>query len=561
MKNRITPLLAILLLSTGLSYSTRMLQAQENPSLLEDEIRTDPVEFQNRSNARASVRRREMDTDLGKILAITVREQGTVTRNGFRITRVFNPEEDGYGADTVEILPDARFGHINVIQRVLSGYLAESFQYGRADSQVLAQFLLYYNAKVKSSWKDISSRYSSSATAAAGNSPGISTRYQEWPGQTTILLPLKKSLVRPGETDLSHGEVEKETHDATTEEKKDLNEVQERRKEDDLRKLDDKKREIQQEKKELKEENTQLKKEEQQIKEEKKQNDQKLTELKKEPEKNQEEIKKTEEKQQDLTRKEQENKQAQDENQQRTEEVTKEEQAVDQQVADTKSGNDSGSSGDASGSQSQENLSKEEVKQIVEENKTLKEEKKKEEEMSDNVVGEKILFLKIIRYIEGGHYNNELWQIDPVKDDTLKRGPFTNICGKEFVAMDGAGVVVIGYDDGAHSNEKHHLVLLDSETLAKKAMTTEEIFWRTPLIEKDGMLYAIEVQGTNHFLVRYKPDMTLDKRSDQPVNPNSEITFFREKIYMTGQPAQNSDATAIQVFDRKELKLMKSIAP
>ena len=535
---------------------------QNSPGLLEEEIRTDPVNFENRSLLRASRQRREMDINLGALLAEEVLKNGSVERNGFRITRLFEKGTPGHGADVVEILPDANFGHVNVIQRVLSGYLAEAFQYGKGDAGVLARFLLYYNASVRPRWKEVSGKYSGDVgDFLSSRYPGISTVYRDWPGKTAIVLPLKKSLVRPGQTDLDHGEVNRETHDASSSDRQELKEVQQRRREDDLNKLEEKKSEIKQEKKELNQEKKDLKQEEKEIQQEKKQNEEKLTELKKNPEANREEIKKEEKRKEELTRQEEQNQTEQTENQKRTDEVANQEKQVEEQIQKTENA-DASEGGDSQKSPvGKSEMSQDQVAALVEENKQLKEEKKKEEQMSENVVGEKILFLKILRYIEGGHYNNELWQIDPVKDDALSRGPFTNICGKEFLPVEGKGVVVIGYDDGEHTNDRHHLVLLDSSTLALSAMTKEEIFWRSPMIEKDGMIYAVEVIGNEYYLSRFKMDMTLDQSSSVPINPNSNVTFFKEKIYVTGQQEGTQGKTGIQVFNRSDLKLIKSINP
>ncbi|MBW7858931.1 MAG: hypothetical protein H3C43_11715 [Leptonema sp. (in: Bacteria)] len=44
------------------------------------------------------------------------------------------------------------------------------------------------------------------------------------------------------------------------------------------------------------------------------------------------------------------------------------------------------------------------------------------------------------------------------------------------------------------------------------------------------------------------------------MSPYSEITFFKDKIYVTGQDKEGKPTT-IQVFNRADLKLLKTIVP
>jgi hypothetical protein len=74
------------------------------------------------------------------------------------------------------------------------------------------------------------------------------------------------------------------------------------------------------------------------------------------------------------------------------------------------------------------------------------------------------------------------------------------------------------------------------------------------------MVYAFEIHRNLYYLSRFKKDMTLDARSSIAVNPDSDITFFNEKIYVTGKK-NNGEMTTIQVLSRKDLSALKTIDP
>ena len=176
------------------------------------------------------------------------------------------------------------------------------------------------------------------------------------------------------------------------------------------------------------------------------------------------------------------------------------------------------------------------------------------------MVEDKILFMRVLRYTSKGHYNNELWYIDAAKDDALQRSSFTKICSREFVVMKDVGILVTGYIGEVDDPSEHRLILLNTDNLDKKTESEERVFWNTPMIQKDGMIYAIMEKDGEYFLARFNNDLTVDAVSSAPVNLYSDITFYKEKIYLTGKP-RSGENTTIQVFNRADLKLAKTIEP
>ncbi|MBE7437530.1 MAG: hypothetical protein HS115_03665 [Spirochaetales bacterium] len=519
------------------------------PALSEEEVKVPRVRFINRTNARASEAARAGDGALGRDLARETIEKNKASKNRVDIQRIFDEQQAGFGADVVDV--NNAFGHINVLQRVLKGYLQEAFQYNEADADTLSQFVLYYNARNRGEAEKLKEKYSPAVMAAVSpQKVGIDRSYQNWAGRTQLLLPLRKSIVRPGRKDIENKELRKNSGPIDPAELKKMQEIEDRRRTEDKKLLEKKGEELKKEAAVVKKEQETLKKESGEVKKELADTGKKLQELRKDPEANKEEIAKAEKKEEELQKKEQEVAAA-------SKEAAKKEEAIkseQKEVAEAKK---------EIAKEEGRDLDKEkeaELAAMKKEKEELEKEKKEKEEKSENVMGDKILFLRVVRYIQGGHYQNELWWVDAAKDDALFRGPFSNICGRDFLVTDG-GIVVSGYKGSAHNDTDHNLVLLDPKDLSVKAQSAEKIFWRSSLDFRDGKIYSIIQENGSYYLARHTPALALEAKSSAPISEDSKITFFQEKIYVTGKGTAANKDTTIQVFNKADLKQSRVIVP
>lgn len=249
--------------------------------------------------------------------------------------------------------------------------------------------------------------------------------YRNWAGRTQIVIPLVKNVVRPGKTDVNTGEIKKET-DSTLkkDEKKQLTDLENRRKDDTDKKLDQKQDQLKKEEQKIEQKKEDVRRQQDEVKQQKEDTGKKIQELQRDPVKNAEEIKKQEQKQQEITRTEQDLKKQEEQVKKKT--ANKQEQ---KEVKDQKSEPAKTDQTPAKDTGKLDTLKKEEQE--------LKKQAEDKEQKSENVVGEKILFLRFLKYHSDGHYSNELWLLDPKKDDTLMKSPYANICGREFVVVQG----------------------------------------------------------------------------------------------------------------------------
>ncbi len=205
----------------------------------------------------------------------------------------------------------------------------------------------------------------------------------------------------------------------------------------------------------------------------------------------------------------------------------------------------------------------EKAKQIQEISKELTDLKKTVEDKlqkSDNLIGDKVLFLQVVKYENDGHFTNDLWVLDPEEEEGLYKSPFENICGRDFKVLS-TGVLVVGFEGQESDNSFHHLVLLNKDDLTVKKISKENIYWRSQLFLMDKKIYGYEIsEDKKIYLSRFSEDLVFEARSSEPVNIYSDITFNKSKIFVTSK-LQGSTSTSIMILNKDDLKVLKSFKP
>ncbi len=554
----------ILLFSIFILLIGDSLQTQENPKVAEEALQGRRIQFINRTNQRASEFFRTLNIINGKELAEEILNKNESIKNNIIAKRIFDPEVEKFGADIIILTEKTNYGHINSIMRVIQGYLETAFEYTPKQAETISELIVYYNASLRLNPKNIQDSYSVNVINNIDlRKAGIDRSYRNWSGKTQLLIPLRKNIVRPEKTDVDRKEIIEfieEDKKIPTEKKEELKKIDEEIKKEDLKKIEEKEKEIQKKEEQIKQESEIIKKEEEQIKKQLEDTNKRLEELRKDPEKNKEQIIEEEKKVEQLQEQKKEVEQQKQEIQKQQEQIQQEKKELAEQKQELQNQQVSRKEEEKKESQTTPTTKMDQqLENLKKENEELRKILEKKEELSENVINEKILFLKVLRYIEGGHYNNELWLLDPNKDDTLIKGPFTNICSRTFLPVEKLGVIVIGYEGSSHDNTPHNLYLLDADTLTVKAKSKENIIFTSFLIYKDNLIYAIEDFNGKYYLSRFNEKLELEARSSTNIHPHTEITFFKDKIYLTG--SGKDDNIPIQVYDRKDLKLLKVIEP
>ncbi len=533
------------------------------------EIRTAPVRFQNYNKKRAPRSLEVDDLQIGENLATSISNSNQADVSGIEVQRVFNPEQSRLGADIVRIKGKSTIGHVNRIQRILSSYLETKFGYSIKEAKIASRLILYYNAHNRGNLPFVQKRYSSQVVQnIVPEKIGIDRSYKNWIGKTELLLPLRKNILLPQETDLNLKESRKGSGPIANKDKKVFQQLEKDRNKKEIIGLTKKSKELKKSAKEIQKEKKEIQKSNQKIQKEKEVNEKKIKELKKDPRKNALTIKKVEQKQKKIEEKQKKIETKKKEIQKRQTRIEKKQEQVSKQKKEAKDNakslkNESKESLPTRSlaktkSPEKERDTQKELEKLKKENKILKAEKK--EKPSENIVADKLLFMRVLRYTKKGHYKNELWYIDANKNDTLLRSSFTNICSRDFTVIPNIGVAITGYKGSVDSNDNHHLVLLDIQKLRKVKESKTSVHWRTPIIERNSKIYAFEKKGKKYYLARFNKNLLLEKRSNDSINPFAKITFYKGKIYLTGSSNKNKD-TKIHVFKETDLSTIKIIDP
>lgn len=508
----------------------------ERPRVQEKELQgAKKVQFFNRANSRANSKLIQEQEELGRKLAKMVESNPNIPHRlkGIEVKRYASEKSGFMGADILSLGNEVNYGHFHSLKRLLASYIQNAFEFSESNADTIALFALYYNAIHRNQKSYFRDKYSPNVVNELDvEKVGLSQYYNDWPNNTQLVIPIDYNQISKRE-EISLEEIAKdvkELPEIKPEDKKKMEEI-----------IIEKKKETQN----IPDTRTIQGKSESITKEEipKKTNPEIIREAKQETVPSVKEVVTS-----SKTEMKEENRPEFGKKTEITEKPKQEESTYallpkKEEPAPTP----------------KERELEKKIEQLKKENEDLKIKEKEKEEKSENIIGDKVLFLRLVKYEDDGHYTNELWVLDASNEQTLYKSPYTNICGKEFHVIK-EGVVVIGFDGNRPVERVHRLVLLDQEKLSQVKVTKEEIFWRSHIVYKDGKIYAFEKYKNDVYLSRFNPDLTLDARSSEPVGTNSELSFYKDRIFLTGKPG-NEEETVIRILQKQDLKVVKTLKP
>jgi hypothetical protein len=128
-------------------------------------------------------------------------EQGRAVKNGaartgtenryFVIHCVGDPDGDKFDADIFGLGVDVGVDHIRNLRLIIQGYLEGAYDYNASDAALLARYVTIYNAVFRGDWNFFGVRYKDIVIRnLVQGKEGLSIRWDEWPGQTLMVIPL-----------------------------------------------------------------------------------------------------------------------------------------------------------------------------------------------------------------------------------------------------------------------------------------------------------------------------------------------------------------------------------
>jgi hypothetical protein len=170
------------------------------------------------------------------------------------------PEDSKLDADIFILEAGSEVDDVANIMRMVSGYLQAAYSYSPADAQLLARFIVYYNAVFRGNMQYLGGVYK---TIVMGNvtaeNAGIATKYSDWPGKTRMLVPLTPGAQKGSLTSVPAGQLAappvienlQSQPGKALPERKDLTELQQRGIEQNQQKSQEQQQQLQQDQRKL----------------------------------------------------------------------------------------------------------------------------------------------------------------------------------------------------------------------------------------------------------------------------------------------------------------------
>ena len=167
----------------------------------EDEIRVTgdvgTIQFENYTGPHTVIETVEAITEIGRGLgrqvSRSVTKEASFNLNGkYSIIHAIDENEQGkFDADILILNPNASVDHIRNLRRIIAGYLSAAYGYNSNDAMTIATFVTVYNAVYRQKLDIFQDRYKTVVTKNLTKEKcGLSTKWNEWPGKTQIVIPL-----------------------------------------------------------------------------------------------------------------------------------------------------------------------------------------------------------------------------------------------------------------------------------------------------------------------------------------------------------------------------------
>jgi hypothetical protein len=475
-----------------------------------------PVEFlnyegpQNRIETRAQIR--GIGFTAGQAVRAGAGSTGAADRY-FVIHSVSDPEGAKLDADIMGLGPNVGVDHIRNLRLIIQGYLEGAYAYSEPDAALLAQYITIYNAVFRSNWDFWNSRYK---TPVIGNlttdKAGLSTRYDQWPGQALIVIPLQTavagSLSAIDTGTLTEGEVIDEMRQADDRgipERRDMVDIKEREADQAEQRAADQRRDAAREEQAITQDRQQNAQDRQQIEEDRRQVQEdrdagRISEA--EAEEAEEELSarqaETDEKEAELARREESLEETR-------EEARKSEEFAEQKAAEAQ----------------------EERQQIAQDQQGII-------NQEDALESVGILGMSLISADSG---LGRLVRMDPNSAEVLRASAMNTINARTFTIIDGKILAVAGENRG---NSAIRLVEINPGSLEMAQQGDDDIHPQSLLWVNGSDIYAITTSAGGTFLGRYNSDLARQARSTVAVHPFATVTF-QDDVIVT----QNTEGQAV----------------
>ena len=494
-----------------------------------DSVKNKTIEFINYTGPHDAVDSADTIRGIGSNLAGAVKAGRAGDMNRYSVIHCVDPAvKEGLDADIFIIGKNAGVDHINNVRLIIAGYLKAAYGYSDKDAATLAHFVTIYNAVYRKNIDFFNQKYKQVVTKnLTKEKAGLALRYDEWPGQTQIVIPLTdqkyagtiSSVDTTSISDKKVVEKMREDKGKDLEKRKEMVDLKERESEEAAKRAEVAKKEANVKQKEAdkqkKEADTkqkaaekQKKETEQKQKEAKKAEEKAATTGKPEDKKVAEEKKKEAEKSQKETEKKTEEakkaKDAADEKQKKADEAKKEVKE-EEKMAEKKT-----------------EEAQTDRKDIASDTQKIIEEKKAEKKAEGDAAIASSIPGYGLKVVDDSKMLSELVLLDLKTEEELRTSGINTIRGRNLHIVGKNLMAIAGTKSG---NAVIALVLIDAKSLEIVKQSQENIAGESVLIKNGNDYYAVIDNNGKYFIGRYNDKLELQAKSAVEVLPYTPITI------------------------------------
>ena len=519
---RVIYILAIIL---GVLFLAQPLAAQVDKNELEN---LGQVEFINYEGPYSRIETRAQIRAIGYSMGLDVKtgssRSGALGRY-FVIHSVSAPDGLKLDADIMGLGVDVGVDHVKNLRLIIQGYLEAAYDYTERDAALLAEYITVYNAVYRGDMEYFGARYKNAVMEnLTPEKAGLALRYDEWPGQTLMLIPLGTGLGGPlssvDTSSISDSRVTeslRQEPDASLDQRKEMIDLKERESEETEQQAAVQREAIRQEEEKIAEE----RKEAVRQQEEARQEQQQVAQERQQPGADQQAL---DERERQADEKAREAREQQENLDQRQQEVQEQKRETDRQeaFADQKS-----------------EEAQQERQRVAEDQQSVI----SGEDLSDPASG-----LLGVSITMPGTSLGRLVRLDANTGKEVKVSPLNTVNVRTVNNINGRIFAVAGEARGLGAIR---LVEINSSTLEMQKQGDDDIAPNSLLWVNGQDLYSITNIGTNLYLARFNTELARQARSTVTVHPFSSMLFTDSYVI-----TQRQDGSAV-LLNSKDLSEIK----
>ena len=528
----------------GVLFLAQPLAAQVDRSELEN---LGAVEFINYVGPHSRIETRAQIRSIGYSLGQTVKAGNA--RSGasgryFVIHSKSDPDGLKLDADIFGLGVDVGVDHVRNLRFILQGYLEAAYDYTERDASLLAEYITVYNAVYRGDMDFFSSRYKSAVTAnLSGEKAGLSLRYDEWPGQTLIVIPLGTGLGGPlssiDTSSISDSRVTeslRQEPDKSLDQRKDMVDLKEREADEASQQAAIKREAIRQEEQKITQERQQTQQQQQQARQQEqqaRQEQQQAARERQQPGADQQTQQAAAQREQAADQRAQQAQRQQQQAQQRQQELNKQQQAADEQKKEA---------------EKQEAFAEQKNTEAQQERSQIAEDQQSviaQESASQQTAGSGVLGVSILSQNSS---MGRMVRLDSNTGTIITQSPLNTLNVRTITMVSGRIFAIAGENRG---NGAIRLVEINNNTLEMLKQGDNDITPESLLWMNGQDLYAVTDVDGKRCLARFNTDLVLQARSSAAVHQFASV-FLSDGFIAT----QRDDGSAL-LLNPADLSEMK----